>query len=120
VFTPIAMQQAPGATPVGSAIAGNFQAGQCLEVQVMLNPGKCYTAIGLGLPNEEVDVQLAPNVPAGVPAPAFAEDQTTGPNAVLGGGQNCFKWAAPVPMPAKLILRVSNGQGIAAAQLYER
>lgn len=111
-------QQAQGASPVGGMISGNFQAGQCVEVQVTLNPGKCYTAVGLGAPGEEVDLQLAAPLPGAIPAPPFAQDQGTGNNAVLGANPNCFR--AMFPTPAKFVLKVSAGQGPAGAQLYER
>lgn len=118
---PFGMQQAgPNSRPVGNALAGNFQPGQCLEMQVTLNPGKCYTAVGLGSAGEEVDLQLVPAIPSPVPVPPLATDQGTGPTAVMGGGNNCVKWAAPLPGPMKFVLRVTSGQGMAAAQLYER
>ncbi|NUP10453.1 MAG: hypothetical protein HOW73_30755 [Polyangiaceae bacterium] len=116
----LAQQQAPGSKPVGSALAGNFQAGQCLEMQVTLNPGKCYTAVGIGAQGQEVDVHLVPGLPSPVPLPPLAQDNSTGPMAVLGGGGNCFKNPSPFPGPAKLVLRVASGQGMAAAQLYEK
>jgi hypothetical protein len=114
------MQQAPGATAVGAPLTGNFQAGQCVEVQVTLNPGKCYTAVGFGSPGEDVHLELAAALPSAFPIPPFAQDNTTGSTAVLGGGGNCVKWPGPVPMPVKLVLRVASGQGMAAAQLYEK
>lgn len=113
----IAMQQAPGATAVGGVAAGNFQPGQCVEVPVTLNPGKCYTAIGTGAGPTEVDVMLAPGIPM---APPLAQDNQQGSMAVLGGGANCWRSIAPLPIPAKLILKVVAGQGNAAAQLYEK
>jgi len=109
----------PGATPVGSALAGNFQAGQCLEKQVMLNPGKCYTAVAAGVGPTEVDVQLVTALPGPLAQPV-AQDQGTGPTAVLGGKPNCFRWAMPAGVPMKLVLKVTAGQGPAAVQLYEK
>ncbi|MFO0612144.1 MAG: hypothetical protein U0414_06140 [Polyangiaceae bacterium] len=111
-------QQAAGAQPVGGMISGNFQPGQCVEVQVTLQAGKCYTAVGLGAPGEEVDLQLAAPIPSAVPVPPFAQDQGQGNNAVLGANPNCFR--AMFPTPAKFVLKVSAGQGPAGAQLYER
>jgi hypothetical protein len=115
----IAMQQAPGATAVGGVASGNFQPGQCIEVPVTLNPGKCYTAIGTGAGPTEIDVMLAPNLPGPLAQP-IAQDNTQGSMAVLGGGANCWKSISPLPLPAKLILKVNAGQGNAAAQLYEK
>src|SRR5258707_11036654 len=51
LIAPLGAQHAPaGAKPVGSAIAGNFQQSQTLEAQVQMNPGKCYTVVGVGFP----------------------------------------------------------------------
>ena len=116
----VAQQQAPGMTPVqGAGVAGNFQPGQCLEVQVTLNPGKCYTAVGQGAGVSEVELQLAANLPGPLAQP-FATDNTSGPTAVLGGQPNCFRAPGIFPIPAKFVLRAGAGQGAAAAQLYEK
>jgi hypothetical protein len=115
----LAQQNAPGAKAVGSPLAGNFQAGQCLEVQVTLNPGKCYTAIATGAGPTEVDVQLQlPLPPPG--NQTIAQDNASGPMAVLGKSPDCFKNPSPFPAPMKLVLKVPAGQGMAAAQLYEK
>lgn len=115
----LAQQNAPGAKAVGSPIAGNFQAGQCLEVQVTLNPGKCYTAIATGAGPSEVDVELQlPLPPPG--NQTIAQDNTSGPMAVLGKSPDCFKNPSPFAAPMKLVLKVPAGQGMAAAQLYEK
>jgi hypothetical protein len=107
----------PGARAVGSAIAGNLSAGQCLEQQVQLQPGKCYTVIGTAISGGEVDVELTPPL-AGLPA--VAVDQKTGPIAVLGEKPNCFKWAAPLAAPMRMVLKVTAGGGMAGAQLFEK
>lgn len=115
----LAQQNAPGAKPVGGALAGNFQGGQCLEAQVMLQPGKCYTVIGTGAGPTEVDVQL--QLPLPPPAnQVIAQDNSSGPMAVLGKSPDCFKNPSPFPAPMKLVLLVPAGQGMAAAQLYEK
>jgi len=115
----LAQQYAPGAQAVGGIAAGNFQPGQCIEVPVTLNAGKCYTAIGTGAGPSEIDVILAPNLP-GPLAQAVAQDNMQGSMAVLGGSPNCFRNPSPFPAPMKLILKVNAGQGNAAAQLYEK
>ena len=43
---------------------------------------------------------------------------TTGAQAVLGEKPNCFKWAWPIPAPVKVVVGVTSGQGLAAAQLF--
>ncbi|HEX9620437.1 MAG TPA: hypothetical protein VF989_09890 [Polyangiaceae bacterium] len=120
---PLAQQSAPaGAKPVGSAIAGQFQQGQSLEQQVQMQPGKCYTVVGAGLPPvQNLDIQFLPMVPIpGIAAPVIAQDQTVAPNAVVGEKDGCFKWPMPVAGPMKIVVTVSQGSGVAAAQVYEK
>jgi hypothetical protein len=120
LIAPLAQQSAPGAKPVGSAIAGQFQQGQSLEGQVQMQANKCYTVIGVGLPPvQNLDVQLAPFVPiAGMPAAVVAQDQTVGPQAIIGEKQACYR--SMLPMPMKVIVTVSQGSGVAAVQVYEK
>jgi len=114
-------QSAPGAKPIGSAIAGQFQQGQSLEGQIQMQPNKCYTLIGVGLPPvQNLDIQLAPYVAmAGLPAMVLAADQTVGPNAVIGEKATCYK-SGPIAVPMKVIVTVSQGSGVAAVQVYEK
>jgi hypothetical protein len=114
-------QSAPGAKPVGSAIAGQFQQGQSLEGQVQMQPNKCYTIVGVGLPPvQNLDIQLAPFVAMpGLPAMVLAADQTVGPNAVIGEKAGCYK-SGPIAVPMKVIVTVSQGSGVAAVQVYEK
>ena len=54
-------------------------------------------------------------------APVLAVDQDTGPNAVLGRKATCYKWMfGVIPAPAKVIVRVTGGSGLVAAQTYEK
>ena len=109
-----------GAKPMGSAIAGNFQQGQSLEGQVQMQANKCYTVVGVGLPPiQNLDIQLAPFVPiAGLPAAVVAQDQTVGPQAIIGEKATCYR--SMLPMPMKVIVTVSQGSGVAAVQVYEK
>ena len=117
-----AQHAAPGAKPVGSAIAGNFQTGQSLESQVQMNPGKCYTVVGVGLPPvTNLDISLVPAMPIpGLPAATMAADNSVGANAIVGDKPNCFKWAFPMSGMMKVIMTVSAGSGVAAAQVFEK
>jgi hypothetical protein len=112
----------PGAKPIGAAIAGNFTQGQSLESTVQMNPGKCYTVVGIGVPTiQNLDIQLVPAIGLpGLPAAVMAADSTTGPQAIVGQQPNCFKWALPMGGTMKVVMTVSAGQGIAAAQVYEK
>jgi hypothetical protein len=68
-----------------------------------------------------LDIELVPLMPVpGLASPVMAADQTTGPTAVVGAAPNCFKWALPVGGPMKVVVRVSAGSGIAAAQVFEK
>jgi hypothetical protein len=110
-----------GAKPVGSAIVGNFQAGQTLEGQLQLQPGKCYTVVAAGVPPvTEVNLQLVAVMPIPGMVPILAQDGDQGPQAVVGKKPNCYKWPMPVGAPVKVILTVAGGSGIAAAQVYEK
>lgn len=115
----LATQEAPGAQPDGTAFAGQFGEGQTLEQPINLQPGKCYTIVGASLGGvQELDImiqgQLAPLPPA-----TLAQDNTTGPNATLGGkAAGCWKNPSPLPIPAKIVLRVTKGSGMAAAKVY--
>jgi hypothetical protein len=119
LLTAMAAQQAPGMQADGSAFAGNFQAGQILEQPITLAAGKCYAVIGVGVGITQLDIQLATNQPP-VPAITLAQATSSGGQAVLGGAKNCYKNALPVPVPAKVVLKATAGQGIAMAQVYSR
>jgi hypothetical protein len=122
LIAPLGTQHAPGAKPVGSAIAGNFQQGQTLEAQVQMNPGKCYTVVGVGLPPvTNLDISLVPALPIpGLPAATMAADNTVGSTAIVGDKPNCFKWAFPMSGMMKVVMTVSQGSGVAAAQVFEK
>lgn len=111
----------PGARPVGSALVGNFKQGQSLTSQIQLQPGKCYTVVAAGLPPvSQVKVQFVAITPLPGMAPVLAQNQDTGTQAVLGKRPNCFKNPFPVAAPVKLVLTVAGGQGVAAAEVYEK
>src|SRR6187402_3495539 len=114
---------APGAKAVGAAIAGNFGQGQSLEQIVQMNPGKCYTIVGAGVPTTitNLDIQLVPSVVIpGLPAAVVAADSTQGATAIVGQQPNCYKWALPMGGTMKVVVSVSAGQGMAAAQVFEK
>jgi len=120
ILAQLAATKAPaGAKPIGSVMAANFQQGQQLEAQVQMEPGKCYTVVGAGVPPvTELDLKLIAITPMAGMAPILAVDNTTGLQAVLGEKPNCFKWAWPIPAPVKVVVTVTGGSGLAAAQLF--
>ena len=118
ILTGLAQQESAG-QPEGTAFAGQFAEGQTLEQPVNLQPGKCYTVLGASLGGvQELDImiqgQLAP-----LPPTTLAQDQSTGPTATLGGkAAGCWKNPSPIAIPAKIVLRVTKGSGMAAAKVY--
>jgi hypothetical protein len=120
VLAQLAATKAPaGAKPIGSVMAANFQQGQQLEAQVQMEPGRCYTVVGAGVPPvTELDIKLVAITPMAGMAPILAVDNTTGLQAVLGDKPNCFKWAWPIAAPVKVVVTVTGGSGLAAAQLF--
>jgi hypothetical protein len=116
----LAQREAPGMQTDGSPIVGNFGTGQTLEQPFQIQAGKCYSVIGLGLMGvTEVDVAIQLDQPPLPPTP-LAQDQTTGPQAVLGGGGNCWRNPTPIGGNGKVVVKVSGGQGIVLAQLYSK
>jgi len=110
-----------GAKPVGSLLAANFQTGQTLEGQVQLQPQKCYTIVATGIgPITELSLQLLATTPLPNLSPVLATDNDTGANAVIGKKPNCYRWPFPLPAPAKVVLQVTGGSGLAAVQVYEK
>lgn len=121
VLNEVARAEAPGAKPAGATKVGLLGAGQQSELAATLQPGKCYTIVAVGLPPvAEVNVQLLPAT--GVPGldAVLAQDQGTGPQAILGKAPNCYKWALPVAGPVRVVTTVAVGQGLVATQVYEK
>jgi hypothetical protein len=117
ILTGLAQQEAAG-QPEGTAFAGQFQEGQVLEQPINLQPGKCYTVVAASIgPVTELDIMLQGQMPP-LPSTTLAQDSSTGPTATLGGKAGCWKFPSPVPLPAKVVLRVTKGSGMAAAKVY--
>ena len=116
-----ASQTVAGSKALGTAMVGNVGGAQTLEQQITLQPNKCYSVVAVGLPTvSELNVQiLAVTVIPGM-APVLATDQDTGASATLGKKPNCYKWALPLPVPVKVVVTAAGGQGLAAAQVYEK
>jgi hypothetical protein len=120
---PLAAQKAmPGAKPVGTLVAAQFQQGQCLKTTITMSPGKCYSIVGTALPTvQNLDVSLVPSFSLpGVQPTVVASDNSVAPNAVVGEAPNCFKWALPMAGTMDLIVSVPAGQGLAGVQVFEK
>jgi hypothetical protein len=115
-------QTQPGAKPVGETLVGNFGTGQTLDTQILLQPNKCYTVVATALPPvTEVNVQLVLQTPMPGMTPVLAVDQDSGPTAVLGKKATCYKWMfGTIPASAKVVVQVTGGSGLVAAQTYEK
>lgn len=104
-----------GARPLGVPFAGQFTAGQVLEQKVQLTAGKCYTVVAMGLPPvTEVDLLF---LEEGSDEPII-RDETKGAQAVLGSRNACFKPTSTGSV--SLRLQVVTGQGVAAAQVFQK
>ena len=118
VLTAMAASEVQGMQPDGGAFAGQFQEGQTLEQQFNIQPGKCYSVVGVGIGIQELDLQIAAQPVPNLPPTVLAQDNSSGPNATLGGKGNCFKNPLPVGGPAKVIVKATKGSGMAVAQIY--
>src|SRR5690606_4985854 len=85
-----AQNEMRGMQPDGAAFAGQFQQGQTLGQPFQLQPGRCYGVVGIGIGITELDVAIVLHQPP-LPPYTAAQDQGSGPQAILGGGGNCFK-----------------------------
>ena len=111
--TPMLTQLAASQTVAGSKAL--------LEQQIMLQPNKCYSVVGAGMPPiSELNVQLVAIAVIPGMAPILATDQDVGPSATLGKKPNCYKWALPLPASVKVVVSAAGGQGVAGAQVYEK
>jgi hypothetical protein len=119
LLVPLQRQHAPGAQVVASASGGMLNEGQSSQVFVTLQPGKCYTGIGLSAPTISelvVDLTTAPPLP-----PLVLSQSAPGPlNTVMASQPNCFRSPTPFPFPALFRLSARKGAGPAVAQLYAK
>ena len=104
-----------GARQYHAPFAAQFAEGQVFEQKIQLTAGKCYTAVAVALPPvTELNIELFAE---GQEEP-LAKDSTTGAQAVLGSRDACFR--PPATGSYKLVLTVAGGQGVAAAQVFQK
>jgi hypothetical protein len=116
----LASKDLPGMQADGSSFAASFQQGQTYEQPFQIQPGRCYGVIGVGLlVISELDVQIVIQQPP-LPPYVAAQDQTTGPQATIGSGGNCFKNPLPIGGPAKVVMTVRAGGGVAMGQIFSK
>ena len=117
VLNSVAGSMAPGASREGAPMAAVFQPGQTMEQVVPLQTGRCYTVLASGPTIQAWDFSMV-LIPGPIPVnPVIAHEAQSGQTAALGGNGNCFQWNWP-PAQARVVVKVTQGQGIAAAQLY--
>lgn len=107
--------------------------GEVMAMPVVLQPGKCYSVIGVSMGNiTELDVVLKVDALAGALPPGMnlqpilAQDSETGPQAVIGSKNNC--WKNPfgnnplfqIAVPARIEVTPKQGAGSVAVKLYSR
>jgi hypothetical protein len=119
ILDKVAGNLAPGMSRDGAPMAAVFQPGQTMEQVIPLQTGRCYTLLAAGPAVQAWDLSLifvAPPMPI---LPVLAHETATGTTAALGGNGNCFKWSWP-PAQARVVVKVTQGGGIAVAQLYSK
>lgn len=119
-LVPLVSKDARGMKPSGDMIAGMLQEGQYLEQNATLQPGKCYTIVGLGLPGiQELDIVMSPAIPLqNAPLLPLAQDNQTGSQATVAPQPDCYKYVMGLPLQVKITVIAKSGSGPAGAQLY--
>ena len=114
-------QVVAGSKELGPVFVGNVGGAVTLEQQVTLTPNKCYSVVAVGLPPiSELNISLNLTTPLPALSPVLAVDQDAGGSAVLGKKPTCYKFQSLIPVVAKAVITAAGGQGIAAAQIFEK
>ena len=120
MMKPRVATEAKGMKEDGAPIAGTAQEGGTVDKDISLQPGKCYTILGQGLPPvSQVDLILSAKIALpGVPPVVLAQSSTTGDKAAIGAGKNCYKTIGPIVISAVLSIKATKGAGAVGAQVY--
>jgi hypothetical protein len=117
ILDKVAGNLAPGMSREGSPMAAVFQQGQTMEQVIPLQTGRCYTVVAAGPGVQAWEFSLV-LIPGPVPVtPVLAQEAATGTTAALAGSGNCYRWNW-LPAQARIIVKVTQGNGVAVAQLY--
>jgi hypothetical protein len=117
ILDKVAGSMAPGMSREGSPMAATFQTGQTMEQVIPLQTGRCYTVVASGPTVQAWDFSLV-LVPGPVPiTPLLARESATGNTAALAGNGHCYQWNW-LPAQARVVVKVTQGGGVAVAQLY--
>lgn len=114
----VAGNEAKGMQPDGVSFAANFQQGQIFEQPFTVQANKCYTVVAVGINITELDLMIVADTIPGQPPVQLAQDNTTGPQAVIGGGGACMRNPLPLGGPAKVVMRATGGAGIGVGQIF--
>lgn len=116
----LAATDAVGMAPAGSAMAASFKAGQTLEFQLTLSPGRCYTILATGPASiQAMEMTVSMSLP-GLPMPPAVIAQGSGTSSASIGGKasGCYKNPMPLTLPATVTVKVTAGTGVAGVQVY--
>lgn len=114
-----AEKETAGMSPDGQSVVASFMQGQYHEMDFQLQPGRCYTVVGVGMGVHELDIQVITNQPP-APAATLAQDDRTGPHSVVGGAGRCHQSQSPIPLAVKIRTTATTGSGIVMVQVYSK
>jgi hypothetical protein len=104
-----------GSRQFGAPFAGQFSEGQVLTQKLQVTEGKCYTVVAVAMhPVSELNIQLFREGEEG----PILEDTLKGQQAVIGSRGSCYKATATEAL--RLVVRVEKGNGVAAAQVFQK
>jgi hypothetical protein len=117
ILDKVAGNLAPGMSREGAPMAATFQTGQTMEQVIQLQSGRCYTLVAAGPTVQAWDFSLilvANPLPV---QPVLLHEAASGTPAAMAGSGHCFQWNFP-PVTARAVVQVTQGGGIAVAQVY--
>ncbi len=114
-----AEKETKGMSPDGPATVASFMQGQIYEQEFMIQPGRCYTVVGVGMGIHELDIHVVLNQPP-APEATIAQDDRGGPQSVVGGAGQCTTTTSLVPLPVKIRTTATTGSGIVMIQVYSK
>lgn len=121
ILISMGQNEAQGAAADGSPFAGQFAAGQTLEQTINIKGNGCYTIVGASVGITQLDIALVVQPTPLMQPITVAQSSGSGPNATLGGkATGCWRNPTPLTGTAKVILRATAGQGLAAAQVLSK
>jgi hypothetical protein len=114
-----ASRETSGMREDGPALVASFMQGQTYDTDFTIQPNQCYAIVGVGMGVTELDIEVILNQPP-APQSTLASDSLTGPQSVVGGSGNCYRYSSPVAVPVKIRTRATGGSGIVMVQVYSK